>query len=279
MGFREAFDSIERAAAERIKVEQGDYEVDGLLYCGKCHTPKQTRVTILGQERKPMCLCRCAAAQKEEEDAAYKRTEFEKKVKDLRRMAFADDEMQKWTFETDDGKSRKLSKVARNYVENFKELHLAGKGLLLYGGVGVGKTFAAVCIANALIDKGTPCMVTSFTRLLNVIGGIFEGKQEQIDQLNSFPLLVIDDLATQRSTEYAEELVYNVIDSRYRAGLPLIVTTNLTGAQLQNPDTAQKQRIYSRLYEMCIPIKCEGEDRRKKKLLEETERYKKLLGI
>ena len=53
MGFEQIIDAAEKAAAESIKAEQGDYIFDGLLHCGKCKTPKQCRVNILGKERTP----------------------------------------------------------------------------------------------------------------------------------------------------------------------------------------------------------------------------------
>ena len=79
MSFEGAFDSIERASEKQIRAEQGDYIVDGLLYCGKCHTPKQVRVVILGFERTPMCLCKCAAERKQQEAEEEKRREFERR--------------------------------------------------------------------------------------------------------------------------------------------------------------------------------------------------------
>ena len=57
----------------------------------------------------------------------------------------------------------------------------------------------------------------------------------------------------ERGTEYGLEQVYNVIDSRYRSGKPLIVTTNLTLEELQNPEDTAHARIYDRLTEMCTP--------------------------
>ena len=64
-------------------------------------------------------------------------------------------------------------------------------------------------------------------------------------------LLIIDDFGMERGTEYGLEQVYNVIDSRYRSGKPLIVTTNLTLDSLQNPQDTAHARIYDRLLEMC----------------------------
>ena len=57
-GFDALIGSIEQKAAESIKAEEGDYLVDGLLYCHKCHTAKQCRVELFGRIRTPMCLCK-----------------------------------------------------------------------------------------------------------------------------------------------------------------------------------------------------------------------------
>ena len=73
---------------------------------------------------------------------------------------------------------------------------------------------------------------------------------------------MIDDFAVERNTEYVNEIVYNVIDSRYRSGKPLIITTNLSADDFKHPDNINKQRIYSRINEMCVPIPVTGKDRR-----------------
>ena len=279
MSFEGAFDSIERASEKQIRAEQGDYIVDGLLYCGKCHTPKQVRVVILGFERTPMCLCKCAAERKQQEAEEEKRREFERRVKELRKAGFPESQMEQWTFESSDSPDSRYSAIAKRYVENFAQMRADGKGLLLFGDVGVGKTFLAACIVNAVISQGIPCLMTNFARLTNTRGGMFEGKQEYIDNLNGFPLVVIDDLGAERDTEYVGEIVHNIIDSRCREGLPLIVTTNLTGEELANPRDMRKRRIYSRLLEMCIPVKFEGEDRRQMGLKENFGRYADVLGL
>ena len=274
-------DGLEARAAEAIKAKQGDYygEDDGLLYCGKCGTRKQTRVEILGRVRTPFCLCKCEVEKRDREEAERQRIKYAARLKEMRRVGFPDDEMQNWTFDKDDGANEHVTNVARKYVENFDVMRDAGKGLLFYGTVGTGKTFAAACIANALIDKGFPCLVTNFARLINTIQGMYDGKQEYIDGLNRFALLVIDDLATEADTEYRNEIVFNIIDSRYRAGLPLIVTTNLTAQELKQSADIRKQRIYSRLFESCMPLEVKGVERRRDKLKDDYKTYSEMLGL
>ena len=277
--FEGVFDRLQQKASAAIKPENGDYVQDGLLYCGKCNTPKQCRIELFGAVRTPYCLCKCAAAARDAENEEYRRREKMQQIQSMRRLGFPDVEMIRWTFDNDDGTNEKLSTAARNYVANFAEMKKRGKGLLLFGKVGAGKTFAAACIANALIDTGVPCLVTNFARLVNTISGMYDGKQDYIDGLNRFDLLVIDDLASERDTEYMGEIVQNIIDSRYRAGLPLIITTNLTAEELKHPSEIRKQRIYSRLFEMCVPIEVKHKDRRKDKLIADYDEMNALLGL
>lgn len=279
MSFADTFAAIEQKATEAIKEEAGDYMKDGLLHCGKCNTPKQCVIEIFGAIRKPPCLCKCAVEAREREEEARRRYEFAEKVKRYRSVGFPESEMANWNFAADDGSNPKMSAAMQNYVQHFDEFRKQGKGLLLFGSVGTGKTFLAACVANALIDKGTPALVTNFARIANTVQGPFEGRQEYYDSLNKFPLLVLDDLSAERKTEYMQEIVFNVIDARYRAKLPLIITTNLTREELMNPADITYQRIFSRLFEMCTPIEIAGADRRHAALKNDIVATKQLLGL
>ena len=279
MDINAMMDAIESRASTAIRAEEGDYVgEDGLLYCHKCNTKKQTEVNVLGVIRRPMCLCKCAADKRAAEEEEYKRREFEKKVTELRRIGFPEAEMRNWTFANDDLTNEKITKAAQRYVDNFSELRKNGKGLLLYGNTGTGKTFTACEIANALIDKGYPVLVTNFARILNTIQGTFE-KQEYIDSFNRYQLLVIDDLGIERDTAYAKEQVFNIIDSRYRSGLPMIITTNLTMEKIKNPEDIENRRIYDRILERCFPIEVGGSSRRRKAVREDYDEMKNILGL
>ncbi len=169
-------------------------------------------------------------------------------------------------------------KTARFYVEHWEDMKAGNIGYLLWGSVGTGKSYLAGCIANALMEQEIPVCMTNFAAILNDLAASFAGRNEYISRLCSFPLLIIDDFGMERGTEYGLEQVYNVIDSRYRSGKPLIVTTNLTLEELQHPEDTAHARIYDRLLDMCAPVCFTGENFRRKRRTGKMERLKKLMN-
>ena len=63
----------------------------------------------------------------------------------------------------------------KSYVEQWQTMRSENLGLLLWGGVGTGKSFLAGCIANALMEQEVPVRMTSFDRILNELNGSFPG--------------------------------------------------------------------------------------------------------
>jgi len=253
---------------------------DGLLYCGKCRKPKEAYFpegkTLFGRDRHP-AECDCQRAAREEREAVEASRRHREEVERLKRQGFTDPAMEGWTFENDNGKCPQMGK-AHFYVEHWETMQAENIGYLLWGGVGTGKSYFAGCIANALMEQGTHVCMTNFALILNDLAASFEGRNEYIARLCRCPLLILDDFGMERGTEYGLEQVYNVIDSRYRSGKPLIVTTNLTLEELQHPQDTAHARIYDRLLEMCAPVRFTGENFRKATAQEKMERLKKLMN-
>lgn len=252
---------------------------DGLLYCGKCHKPKEAYFpqgkALFGYDRHPSeCDCRRA-----ERERLRKRDVDEKhnaEVERLKREGFSNPAMRQWTFENDNGKCPQIGK-AYSYVEKWETVRSENLGYLLWGNVGSGKSYFAGCIANALMEQEIPVCMTNFATILNNLFYGSENRNEYIVKLCSYQLLILDDFGMERGTEYGFEQVYNVIDSRYISKKPLIATTNLTPEQLRNPEDVAHARIYGRLLEMCVPVRFTGGDFRKITAKQKMERLKELM--
>ena len=87
-----------------------------------------------------------------------------------------------------------------------------------------------------------------------------KGRADFIASFDEYDLLIIDDLGVERSTEYAMEQMFFVIDSRYRSRRPMIITTNLKLSELKNPPDLAHARIYDRILERCAPILFDGKN-------------------
>lgn len=230
----------------------------------------------MGKNKHPI-ECSCHKAERERQEATVKEQKHLDLVRRLKEDGFSDFVMQNRTFANDNGRSPQI-RHAHRYVEQWQTMCAENIGLLLWGGVGTGKSFLAGCIANALMEQEVPVRMTNFARILNELNSSFSGRNDIVDKFCRYPLLIIDDFGMERGTEYALEQIYSIVDSRYRSRKPLIVTTNLTLNEIQHPQDTAHARIYDRLLEMCVPISCIGVSMRREPAQEKLERLKVLIG-
>lgn len=246
--------------------EPGDYEKDGLLYCGKCHTARQKRLDILGGERVVPIACKCREEEQQREQEADR---FQRRkqgiadaISDLVSLGAAD--RPSATFDQNDGRSQKNTDTLLRYVRKFEQVYADNIGLMLYGEAGNGKTFFAECIANALLEQGYFVWMSSIRAISGAMSGNYgENRAFLLRRIQQVDLLILDDFGAERDTSYMNEQVYDIINERYKAGKPLVVTTNLDPAAMSQEPNITARRIFERVMEMCTPLKVEGGTRRK----------------
>lgn len=253
---------------------EGDYfDEDGLLRCGTCRQPKRSRIEVSGKEIIVPVWCEC---RKKAADAEKKQTAAALAASrqwELRKLSLMDSALSEVRFSSADERENSASiGMCRRYSDLFPQMMRENRGLLLFGSVGTGKTFTAACIANALLEQGVPVVMTSLVKLID------GGADELCSRMSAIDLLILDDLGAERSTDYALEKVYNVVDSRYRAGLPVIYTTNLMLEELKHPADIRLARIYDRVLERCFPVEFRGVSHRKTAARQGFEEMKALLG-
>ena len=246
----------------KVRPENGDYQENGVWYCGLCHTPKQVRPRndregLLFGDPPPMCLCACMKQKRDAEATKERQREAKRAADEARREGFADIGRQHQTFA--EAEDTEVIRTAKRYVENWAQNRTKG-GLYLYGPTGSGKTFAASCIANAVIDAGSTALVTSLPRLIDKM---LTGDAAQVlSRVATVSLLVLDDFGTERHTETATEKVFQLIDARVSSGKPMIVTSNRSLSEVCQEGDIAARRIASRLRGACVPIFVGGKDRR-----------------
>ena len=187
---------------------------------------------------------------------------------------------------------------AFDYAERLvKEYPDVGRGLLLMGSAGVGKTHLAVAILSDLIEKkGVPCLFYESGSLLKAIQDSYNPVSETSEMRVLAPVyqaevLVLDELGATVPTSWVRDTLYQIINTRYINRKLTIFTTNyfdeVPEASREDPKSSDAQRssrsfsskriqkltplderigtpLRSRLYEMCSTVEIKGEDYRKR---------------
>ncbi len=272
------------AAADTANAAPDDYinPDDGLKYCGKCHTPKEAYFAenhrFNGIDRHPTD-CKCAAEEKKRCEAEMREFNRINHINLLRSEAFRDIPAAAWRFDKASVMTKQLTK-AREYAEKWDDFCREGIGLLLFGNVGTGKSYAAGCIANALIDRIISVYYVSITDVVSRMQGNFgAGRDQYLNQLMRPDLLILDDLGAERNTSYGKERVFDVVNRRTLTGKPLIITTNIALSVMQKAADLDDRRIYDRILEVCVPVLFDGENFRKGNAAENLKKAAQILDL
>lgn len=238
----------EQASSEKYFVGN-----DGLRRCRVCGEPVEAVIKNFPTPRRIPCAC----IRTKDETARIERERKEKREAAQRLLdesPLYDSNYRQFVFERDEHTSedgfREAAKISRRFVERFDDLRKENAGILFSGFVGTGKTFYAAAITNALIELGIPALIVSTSRLLNTLQGRTD-RQEVIDSLNQFPLVVLDDFGAERATDYAMEQLEAVLDARSLSQKPLIVTTNKTPREISDRSDLRLSRLFDRVQAMC----------------------------
>lgn len=146
----------------------------------------------------------------------------------------------------------------------FEKIKQSRRGMYIHGEVGTGKTHIAFALAAEAAKKGWPATFYNTTELLREIRMDFDrdaySKKRIEDYLLSFEgLLFLDDIGSEKMTDWVGETFYLIVNRRYNAMLPTIFTSNFGVS-----DIAERigDRTASRIVEMCDVFELVGSDRR-----------------
>lgn len=242
-----------------------DIDIKVIRRCEICNEP--TLIELDGMSRE--CSCKCVEEMRQSEDLQARISILRDNISPVYRQC---------TFDNDDQRENEASRRARKYVEVFKSPKMQEKrlGIFFYGQPGSGKTFLAMCIANALVDRGVVVKHTTMSRITNM-------SIEEAEKYLYCELLILDDVGTERKTETALEKAYEFVNQLSANRTPLILTSNYDYESLikltkQENVPDNYIRIYDRLLERCIPIMVNKYARRKENMQKNIAEFEKLIN-
>lgn len=251
--------------------EKGNQQAPPATPCKRCGKPAEPKfVVLLGWRQQDHCeLCGAIVAEereKQEEEHAERMT-----IKNyLERSGLMRGILAGMTFENFDPKIAGTAKdIAEEYADKFSRE--TTRGLMFYGKAGSGKTHLAVAIARRIIE--TKQIQVRFARVVDLLSEIrktfdenesyrTENESDLIKKYIAVPLLVIDDLGSEKTTDWVRQILYQIIDERWIEQKPIIVTSNLKPNELK---ARFEERIASRVAGMCRLVESRDYDYRIKK--------------
>ena len=169
------------------------------------------------------------------------------------------------TFAASSWPEQSALQAARHWFREFPALVAEDRpaGLVLYGEVGVGKTWLACCLLNELCGKTVRCRMTTLRAVMDRISAAYGECGPTVAALARYGLVCLDDFGGERDTRTAREQAFAVVDGLEKRGVPIVATTNLTAAQLANGCERVDARVLDRLKGQafsCVEVK--GPNRR-----------------
>lgn len=245
---------VPRFRTIRAVPEEGDYYGDDdLLRCGKCGDKREGRYDLReilrdgysGDNPVIILPVECKHRQRHHDRVTGDMRKQERIRRNTERC-YDVHGLSGLSFAHDDGRCQIASDTCRNYLASFDDARSNGRGLLMCGPGGAGKTWCAACVANALLSWGRRVRFTSVSAQVGKIARDHGSAEAVVQDLTSCDLVVLDDLGTERSTSVADEGAYNVVNALYVAKVPMIVTTNRSYEEMSGSDGRIERRITER---------------------------------
>lgn len=246
-------------------------------FCPICKREKAWRYVCCGGLRfrgTVMCQCEVDLEEKNKREAeAKKKQEKYESIMAFSTLGkrFAGATFANWLH---DPKSEACYEAVKRYADAFDKG--VWEGLCIYGPTGNGKSHLAAALVHVALAKGRTAVFVEAPDLFARIKATYDDGSDGISEakivhaLSTCDLLVLDDAGAEKTSEWVQEKLYQIINARYKNRLPLIITTNTK--DMAGLEEIIGFRAYDRVLEMCRPVKNNGTSYRRNFAVERLRR-------
>lgn len=219
---------------------------------------------LINRQFLPACVCRIALYD-EEQETLHKREKNERIELLFKKtglgVLFRECTLENWKQRPG---TEKAYEAARRYRDELVNNIHAGRGLLLFGKTGNGKSHLLAALVNEALKLGYGAVFERVPKLLSQIRDTYKGRdvteRQIMDALTAADLVVLDDAGAEKWTEWTEPTLYTIIDERYTNRKALLVTTN---SSLEELEQKIGTRAMDRVLGMCEIVENKGTSYRK----------------
>lgn len=215
----------------------------GIEYCKVCGKPTQKIVNIpyIGCYNKIVRIpCDCRKKELENQEKQDKFNKIQQRIEKLKTASLLGERYKNVCFENTalsiNSSVQNAYSRCKKYCENHKQVIEHGWGVYIFGNIGVGKTHLTACMANCLVSKCVPVMVTNVFEIAQAIKRTFSKRatsteQQTIDNFGNIPILFIDDLGTEdyinsAKSEWLNSILSQIVNKRYNSKKPTVFSSN-----------------------------------------------------
>lgn len=143
------------------------------------------------------------------------------------------------TFKVESQEQQTAMAVCKQYAADFRQLHSQGTCLVLRGSIGTGKNHLACAIARQVNEQGYTCLLLTVAEIIQRVRATWDRQTEETQaeitsRFGDVDLLILDEVGRQYGSESEKIILFQVIDTRYRAMRPTIVLSNLSPGEISD---------------------------------------------
>lgn len=246
------------------------------VYCPICKQEKTWRkAVIMGAMIRVPIMCQCEVDLEEEVKKKEEAQAKQDRINRILSMCNLGERFKDASFDSfrQVAGTEECLYYVKKYALNFTKQ--TENGICIYGRAGNGKSHLAAALVKCVINRGFTAIFIEvpelFSRIKATYGAEAEVSEDKImSALGKCDLLVLDDAGAERPSEWVQEKFFQIINTRYKNRLPVVITTNTK--DMAGLEDIIGFRAYDRVLEMCLPMKNNGESYRRSIAVERLRR-------